>query len=578
MTGLLVDFVRDGGTYMILKAEGEINSGQLNSVQKEMLLSVAVPGLLRLDIREVDYKVSLHYDITGKRMLSQCLKSDKLGMTEFYSLLLQIITVLDDSKGYMLSPLNYILEEEFIFVEEPLSCGILFFTYVPLKDQLMIEPIHKMLLSLITRLITNISQIEGNGIQKIIGFCSSDLFSITELKKMLIGLLADDRLIVSQGSSSKDTNIRSEYESSQAVIQEYMPSFPPLAAARESVGLENNSLRRNESIAYQERESPRLFQSDKDDSIDTVSDESDSGSLKLIHFLLGAILLDALCWKFLYLDHPGSLSRNICLVLTIVFAGLVLLLWSGKLPLPLKGQAKRRSESNCTDSEEQIGEDHGGSGEWANGGKRKARDFDEKWRWNEVGDVNFPNPPKVRREPQPEFQPIQAPRPIEVPAQKQSAQIPQQILRERNEDAVREEESTPQADIPATVLLKRPAIQDSYSISQPSLNDYLERYNSAEEGAQRITLKPGSFVIGRSEEIVQYVEKTVGVSRAHIELMVTNNGCTLKDLGSKNGTKLNGELLAPYKDYPLEVGDVFSIADVSYKFCSLSSSSGKSSS
>ncbi|GGH13253.1 DUF6382 domain-containing protein [Paenibacillus segetis] len=559
MMGLHVDFVRDGGTYMILRAEGELSSNQLNQVQKEMLLSVAVPGLLRLDIREVDYKVSLHYDITGKRMLSQCLKSDKFGMTEFYSLLLQIITVLDDSKGYMLSPLNYILEEEFIFVEEPLANGILFFTYVPMKDQLTLEPIQKKLLSLITRLITNISQIEGNGIQKIISFCSSDLFSITGLKKMLIGLLADDRLMESKGPSSMVTNMQSKYESSQVVIKEYLPSSPQTAAAKENVRFDHNFLRRNDPIVHQERESPRLFHPEDNEATEpTTESTSNSSSPKLIHFLLGIILIDALCWKFLYLDHPGSLSKYICLTLTILLAGIVLLLWSGKLPLPLNGLSKQHSKSSIGIDEEPIEEERGGR---ETRGQRRAREYDEKWRWNEVGDVNFPNPPKDRREPQP----IGTPHSFEVPVQ-QSAQIPQQIWRERNEDLALEKESVLPTN-PATVLLKGPAVQASYSMPQQTMDRYLERCHAGEGGAERIPLKPGSFVIGRSEEIVQYVEKTVGVSRAHVELMVTNNSCTLKDLGSKNGTKLNGELLAPYKDYPLEVGDVFSIAEVTFKYC-----------
>lgn len=84
-------------------------------------------------------------------------------------------------------------------------------------------------------------------------------------------------------------------------------------------------------------------------------------------------------------------------------------------------------------------------------------------------------------------------------------------------------------------------------------------------GAERIPLPKGSFIIGRSEDLAQYVEKEAGVSRAHVELMIRENGCCIKDLGSRNGTKLNGELLAPYKDYPLEPGESFSIAEITFQ-------------
>ncbi|MMZ67560.1 FHA domain protein [compost metagenome] len=56
----------------------------------------------------------------------------------------------------------------------------------------------------------------------------------------------------------------------------------------------------------------------------------------------------------------------------------------------------------------------------------------------------------------------------------------------------------------------------------------------------------------------------MGVSRAHLELMITKEGCTIKDLGSRNGTKLDGEEIAPYKEYPLAVGDTFTIAEQDY--------------
>ncbi|MNP80596.1 FHA domain protein [compost metagenome] len=61
------------------------------------------------------------------------------------------------------------------------------------------------------------------------------------------------------------------------------------------------------------------------------------------------------------------------------------------------------------------------------------------------------------------------------------------------------------------------------------------------------------------------MESTHGVSRAHVEIMNRREGCSLKDLGSRNGTLLNGEQVAPYKEYPINPGDVFTLADISFK-------------
>ncbi|WP_054956482.1 FHA domain-containing protein [Paenibacillus dakarensis] len=44
------------------------------------------------------------------------------------------------------------------------------------------------------------------------------------------------------------------------------------------------------------------------------------------------------------------------------------------------------------------------------------------------------------------------------------------------------------------------------------------------------------------------------------------SGYKIKDLGSKNGTILKGEPMVPYKEYPLQEGDVFQIAGSKYMF------------
>ena len=48
--------------------------------------------------------------------------------------------------------------------------------------------------------------------------------------------------------------------------------------------------------------------------------------------------------------------------------------------------------------------------------------------------------------------------------------------------------------------------------------------------------------------MVQYVDDSTGVSRAHVELSQSQSGYVIKDLGSVNGTMLQGNLLAPIKN------------------------------
>jgi hypothetical protein len=70
---------------------------------------------------------------------------------------------------------------------------------------------------------------------------------------------------------------------------------------------------------------------------------------------------------------------------------------------------------------------------------------------------------------------------------------------------------------------------------------------------------PSSVTVGRSaqNDIILY-NKMVSKSHAYLEIAATGEGCSLVDVGSKNGTLLNDNELAPHQDYPLADGDEIS--------------------
>ncbi|MCM3632624.1 FHA domain-containing protein [Paenibacillus camelliae] len=68
------------------------------------------------------------------------------------------------------------------------------------------------------------------------------------------------------------------------------------------------------------------------------------------------------------------------------------------------------------------------------------------------------------------------------------------------------------------------------------------------------------FLIGRAEEGVHYQEVAKGVSRVHLELERNQGKLQVKDVGSRNGTYLNGQLMVAYKAYSLQAGDKLQLA------------------
>jgi hypothetical protein len=50
-----------------------------------------------------------------------------------------------------------------------------------------------------------------------------------------------------------------------------------------------------------------------------------------------------------------------------------------------------------------------------------------------------------------------------------------------------------------------------------------------------------------------------GVSRLHVALKIVNNGIVITDLGSSNGTRVNGQKIVPHVDYPINHGDIIAL-------------------
>jgi DNA-binding winged helix-turn-helix (wHTH) protein len=82
-------------------------------------------------------------------------------------------------------------------------------------------------------------------------------------------------------------------------------------------------------------------------------------------------------------------------------------------------------------------------------------------------------------------------------------------------------------------------------------------------GRREVALNPGDYVLGRTQEAAVWID-SVGVSRRHARVSVTEIGCVLEDLGSKNGTFVNGTRLA--RPHRLKDGDGIRLGSVQMTF------------
>lgn len=73
----------------------------------------------------------------------------------------------------------------------------------------------------------------------------------------------------------------------------------------------------------------------------------------------------------------------------------------------------------------------------------------------------------------------------------------------------------------------------------------------------------GRFADGQAQmpdiDLTPFEAYGQGVSRLHAILKITQNRCFVVDLGSSNGTRVNGQKISPQTDYPVNHGDVVAL-------------------
>ncbi|MEX2185329.1 MAG: EAL domain-containing protein [Pirellulales bacterium] len=93
---------------------------------------------------------------------------------------------------------------------------------------------------------------------------------------------------------------------------------------------------------------------------------------------------------------------------------------------------------------------------------------------------------------------------------------------------------------------------------------WLERETTFGEPAEKIWLAQFPFTIGRQEAADHSINST-RVSREHCRISRSSKGFKIRDLGSTNGTYVNGERI---DEVPLHDGDLVSVADMEFTFFS----------
>ncbi|MBO7747757.1 FHA domain-containing protein [Paenibacillus sp. MWE-103] len=581
---LRVDYAMKRGHEMIVDLKSGVERADLDAVEIQMLQGQRIPKLLPVEWIDIDGGITFRYPLNGRRMLSHRLQTRQLTMFQFYALLLAVVEALDDSRHYMLRAECFLLHEQYIFIGENWDDAVL--AYVPLRGKRMVHSAGEAVLAMAIRWIGAVAEPDGLGLQQVFQHLRGEYVSWTLLRQTLLSLLGSS---YRAGLTEEAADVRGypapeQYAAPPAVAQE--PADERKAFENPAMFMDkhehspleavwNNAIGRERMNAPAEEELPLTEM-----PVEAAKESSRMGWLAGAGWILAA----AVIWRFLYLASPSRTNLLLC-------AGLTLL--TGTLAIVLLKRAGRSADTadevNWRAGKEWSPEDAfvPNSGQIGSGSKHSPQS----------AKLRVPEPAPIKaREPRDRETPFGAaaasytessPMPVALsggmpsagaasgsglsvaasseiahaPAMPSgyplSSASPANGLRTgaTSSSAAQSFAKSPRSD-DVTVLLGRDAKEDSGTDKRIP---WLERRDDGGV-AEKIPLEQQQFVIGRSREGVQYIDRSSGISRAHVELHASGERWCVKDMGSRNGSTLNGSGMVPYKTYELADTDKLQLA------------------
>lgn len=502
MDELKVDFAMKRGNEMIVDLESGITRERLDQLEIQMLQSQRIPMLLPVEWLELDGQITFRYLFTGKRILMHRLQTQQLSMVEFYTLLLAIVETLDDCRHYMLRADNFLLHEQYIFVGD--SWESISLAYLPLRGDRIVASTGEAVLAMAVRFVGAIDQPDGGGLQRVFQHLRDEYVSWTSLRQTLLSLLGDGFRTERSGKSSL-----LEFETARE--QKHLP-------VEEVVKHEPISSRPSTPVRMTRSDEPEQ-ESNMGDQMQLPESEQAEASASRTKWIIGVIfvLVNGLIWRYLYMAVPSRTSLLMSCGLTVMSIAVLLVF-----------RQKQRSRT----SDIETG--------WTSEQKQSA--------WMEEDDFT----PDSR---------LLSKLTYKSAAQQHLANIEMAVS--GNDERPSELSGQlayhqPASTNDATVLLGGGSFAQGGAETADGHSSWLERQSG--DVAERIKLEQLHFVIGRSAEGVQYADSSYGISRAHLELVNSKGSWSAKDMGSRNGSMLNGNLMIPYKPYSLTDKDLIQLA------------------
>lgn len=564
----------------------ELTMEDFNDVQLKMIQSNRIPHLLPLTVENIDLSAKLYYNIQSKSKVISFFRSNRTTMNDYYQFFLSIVKALEESSSYMLSQEQYVLHTDYIFVGR--NASDVYLVYVPISDLDRETSAEEDLKELLTDIAGEVEGLQGNEFKSVLSYIRSHAFSLSGLKKLLVDLM------------SVRSNVNEQVNNYGGAMPGSGPQYGnTLAAPQENRDNSNNNSGSSGLQGPQKQ--------NKQQKVVPGSENNEVKEKKVLPaltsreavYLIAAVLLGiGITWK-LYDMFPNlvTLIVSIALSLAMLAAGFVYWkVWRPGVEPETKtvsadpSKAKENASSSKSVSQQpQQAKTKQPANAPQQPMQESSTNVTKQAQVNQEPEPNMTGQMQVNQGPAPNMDqqyPVNQQQQQEVPLQQPMHQgsVPQPPYEHQPQPegvanqfaqtnphlgsdfaaATRAPFESENAD--DTVLLDDEDMPNDVVGNETNRMPYLIR--TAEDGSSNtIQVDQAKFLIGRNDESVHYADKTLGVSRLHAEIIrIDATSYGVKDLGAKNGSKLNGNAMVPYKMYALHEEDVLSLGKATYTF------------
>lgn len=495
MKTIKVDYEMDNGHIMTIegKSSNPFEMSDMHQLEMNMLHANRVPSFLPITWNEVDGILTFSYSIQSYKQFLHSYQLKSISMLDYYSILLSLVDCLATCYDYMLRPECCLIDEKLIYINP--SNGNLSLAYIPLVQQE--DHVQHQLLFLAVKWSQLVEELDHSGYQKLLVELTGGNVTINRVRQLLLDLIHSVSTYSEQEAQDENQQFPANHYSSRHAIDG-------------AKGLNRNELVEgtlSELVKDEKLQVSKISAYDDEDS----EEEKRRGllqTLTLKHWLILVICVavSVLTWQKLYFTNKSNSSLLLCSGISLILLTLVVLI------------------------------------------------FKQHWKvmWYEVEDDNASSFDLITTSQS--FAPSLLSTPlVNVPSnsnmsEKVRSPLLFNGLHKSNNEAERYVKET---NVKETVVLD--SSQSTTLLQKVADGVTLKRILHQEEHIVPLLELP--FLIGRADEGVHYQDEATGVSRVHLEVLHEKGEVYVKDVGSRNGSYLNGQLMVAYKAYVLQLGD-----------------------